>query len=258
MKYPRHPGFDGFWSMRGTQAFWITHYFSYPVGAGLAWVGAKIGVSPTLVTVLGAMTAWTGAAYVGLGPLSPAVGGCVLLASLLLAYSLDCADGVLARATQTTSPFGAVLDKVMDAATAMVVPGLLCIGASSRPILWLPAESFAFVGLLIIASRVLLSITVWLKDLNVKQASHLAADERQRTVQWHLRRLIGQTIDTPVFYCLLAGTWWAGGFWEATAAYGLWNLGIWVLYLALSARELSTHTDRGGADPMGQPAKSQS
>jgi len=224
--------------MRGRQCFLITHYVSYPSGVVLAWLFAKLGVHPSAITVAGGLVAWIGAALVGFGGLQPAVGAIWLLAVLHFAYALDCADGVLARATRTTSPFGAVLDKVMDAATMILVPGLLGIGGLGREGLWLPTGSYPFVLLAIIFSRVLLAVTIWLKDFVVKNADHLAADERRRDRQWYVRRFIGHTTDTPIFYCLLSLTWWLGGFWEGLALYALWVTWIWGLYLGLSARDM--------------------
>jgi phosphatidylglycerophosphate synthase len=244
MKYPHRPTFGEFWSVQGKQCFWITHYLSYPIGAVLAWFLAQIGVSPSTVTVVGSFVAWIGATWVAFGGDPPAVGALWLLLILHFAYCLDCADGVLARATRTTSPFGAILDKVMDAATMILVPGLLGIGAFSRPPVWLSETTYPFIMLGIIASRVLLAVTIWLKDFTVKQADHLAIDERRRNLQWYVRRFIGHTTDTPVFYCLLAGTWWMGGFWEALAGYSVWVGSVWTFYLALSARDVGRGSDQ--------------
>jgi phosphatidylglycerophosphate synthase len=237
---PPLPDFEVFWQMRAAQSFWITHYFSYPSGVLLAWCFGHLGVSPSTVTVLGGLIAWLGAAWAALGAHSAGMACLVLLLSLFLSYSLDCADGVLARATRTTSPFGAILDKVIDATTMIVVPGFLCLGAQSRTPLWLPEETYPFIGLGIITGRVVLAITIWLKDFTVKKADHLAADQRQRNLQWHIRRLIGQTTDTPVFYLLLAVTWWVGAFWEMLAGYGIWIFIVWALYLRASAREMAS------------------
>jgi phosphatidylglycerophosphate synthase len=237
MKERDLPRFADFWRMRGTQAFWFTHYISYPSGALLAWLFARVGLTPTVVTLAGAALAWGTAAWVGFAVDHRGLGAVLLYAGLMLAYSLDCADGVLARATGQCSPFGAILDKVMDAGTMIFVPGLLGAAALTQPPVYLPARGYPIVMLVIIASRVLLAITIWLKDFTFKAADHLAEDRRERTIGWYVRRMIGQTTDTPVFYLLLGFTWWLGGMWEMLAIYGLWNGVIWLMYLAVSHRE---------------------
>ena len=80
--------------------------------------------------------AWTGifaAAILGPGSL-PAM--LFLFAGLFGAYWLDCADGLVARATHTTSHFGAVSDKLADLAVSLgtnAFLGFAALGFAEQP-----------------------------------------------------------------------------------------------------------------------------
>lgn len=83
------------------------------LGGCLAYVLDRLGFSPATVTVVGGACGVAGATVLGTatGP------GQALVAAalLLLAYTLDCADGQLARATGRVSARGAWLDVTVDA-----------------------------------------------------------------------------------------------------------------------------------------------
>lgn len=82
------------------------------VGGAFAYFFFRSGVSPNVVTVMGGVVGIAGAAR--LGTAADGVHVAAAAALLLLAYSLDCADGQLARATQRASPQGAWLDITVD------------------------------------------------------------------------------------------------------------------------------------------------
>lgn len=96
----------------GEGPFWDRVLFGR-AGGVLAYVLDRLGLSPSTVTVLGGACGVAGATVLGTarGP------GQVLLAAglLLLAYTLDCADGRLARVTDRVSARGAWLDVTTDA-----------------------------------------------------------------------------------------------------------------------------------------------
>jgi phosphatidylglycerophosphate synthase len=230
--------FETFWQMRAKQGFLMLHYFSYPLGSCAAWVCWHLRLSPNQVTVLSAIAACGTPAYVIIGNLGALTGGLILLFGLHLAQVLDCADGVLARATKRGSAFGAIFDKVLDACNTVLIPGFLCVGSLGQSSSWIAQGWQPYVLLLIIVSRVALAVTIWLKDFVVTGGDHLVADERNRNLSWLARRFVGSSIDTPVYYTLIALSWATGYFWEFMAAYGLWNLVVWLGYLALARKDL--------------------
>lgn len=91
--------------------FWSWLVFER-VGGALAYLFFRAGVPPNAVTLLGGAAGIAGATR--LGTATEGVHVVVAAALLLLAYSLDCADGQLARATQRASPQGAWLDVTVD------------------------------------------------------------------------------------------------------------------------------------------------
>ena len=89
----------------------ISSYVERPVAGALA----KIGVSPNMVTMAGLVGAGISAWLLSEGMLW--AGGVVML----FAGVLDLFDGALARSTGQDSPFGALLDSVVDRVSEIVV-----------------------------------------------------------------------------------------------------------------------------------------
>lgn len=89
----------------------VSAYVERPVAGALA----KMGVSPNMVTFAGLVGAGISAWLLSEGMLW--VGGVVML----IAGVLDLFDGALARNTGQDSPFGALLDSVVDRVSEIVV-----------------------------------------------------------------------------------------------------------------------------------------
>ncbi len=88
----------------------ISTYLERPVAGALA----KMGVSPNMVTLAGLVGAGISAWLISEGMLW--IGGVVML----FAGVLDLFDGALARSTGQDSPFGALLDSVVDRVSEIV------------------------------------------------------------------------------------------------------------------------------------------
>lgn len=101
---------------------WITSVASQRVGAVLAWLALKAGLTPSAVTVLALVTACGGAWLLDVSP-HGAVWWIPCGMVLQLSYALDCADGQLARGTGQASPFGAWLDVTCDHLRHVVLAG---------------------------------------------------------------------------------------------------------------------------------------
>ncbi|MDQ3492869.1 MAG: CDP-alcohol phosphatidyltransferase family protein, partial [Chloroflexota bacterium] len=94
--------------------FWIRRV-NHPVGAMLALPLLPTRVTPNTVTVAGLIVHLLGALLVAV--VAPPASPLAVLAVVLiwqLAFSLDCADGQLARARGQTSAFGAWFDQLVD------------------------------------------------------------------------------------------------------------------------------------------------
>lgn len=94
--------------------FWIRRV-NHPVGAMLALPLYPTRVTPNAVTVAGLLTHVLGALIVAALPV-PASPLAILAVMVVwqIAFSLDCADGQLARARGQTSAFGAWFDQLVD------------------------------------------------------------------------------------------------------------------------------------------------
>ncbi len=111
----------GFYARRhAVAAYPWTTAINEPIGSILAYLACWAGMSPNAVTWTGALVSTAGviAFYAVANPLESAVLAFVLLQA---GYSLDCADGQLARGTHRTSPFGAWLDVALDFWVIVVV-----------------------------------------------------------------------------------------------------------------------------------------
>lgn len=89
----------------------IDLFFYRPLGFAVAKAGGRAGLSPTHLTLLGAIAGLLAGALFYTGP-GPAVLGASGL--LLLSGILDSADGQLARLSGRSTPFGRVLDGICD------------------------------------------------------------------------------------------------------------------------------------------------
>jgi phosphatidylglycerophosphate synthase len=96
-------------------ALYWSYAVNYRIGALFAVILMPARVSPSLVTVAGTILHAAGALYVLWIQSSASVVDVVVLVLIWqVAYSLDCADGLLARARNESSPFGAWLDQIAD------------------------------------------------------------------------------------------------------------------------------------------------
>jgi phosphatidylglycerophosphate synthase len=185
--------------------FWSWLVFER-LGGALAFVLGRLGATPHVVTLLGGLSGVAGAMVLGT---ADDVAGVLVAAGLLaLAYSLDCADGQLARATGRTSDVGAWLDVTVDAVvtsflTAALTFALVTSGEATALDLLL-AGSFG-------ASRI-----------SALFASSRIKSTRRATELTGSRRIIqtayGSLVETPFVYLALCATRLVPGLFELTIA----------------------------------------
>jgi phosphatidylglycerophosphate synthase len=114
-------------------ATWPTRVICYPIGARIAYHLSRHGITPNQVSLLGLGIALLPVLYALLHDHPTWLEAIALFFGLQLACILDCTDGVLARATNQASPFGAVVDKICDGFLTLSVPlFLLHIDATSE------------------------------------------------------------------------------------------------------------------------------
>jgi len=126
---------------------------SQPIGSAIALVASRLGLAPTVLSLLNlglglsaSATVVVLAPHAASGSMPGWVVGLGALVAWQLAYALDCADGQLARVTGQSSPAGARLDILCDIAVQIaLVCALAAAAVAHRPATptWLVA---AFAG----------------------------------------------------------------------------------------------------------------
>ena len=224
-------------------ASWMTRCISYPIGVRLAFLCHKARLSPNKVSVLSLLVGITTAGVTAMVFPKSQWSGLLLLVGLQIAYALDCADGVLARASGRCSSFGAIFDKTLDSISMILVPGLLCIGSRMHqplPVDWKPLPAGWGVAMILVYAtpRVAMAIMIWLKDIMKSGGDKNVTDERPHDLSWKSARVVAFFVDTPVAYLLLAVFWVSGIFLPLMLAYGVFSWVALLGYCYKSKREL--------------------
>lgn len=165
--------------------------------------------------------------------------GALLFVTLHLAYGLDCADGMLARATRRTSRSGALLDKSADLLGAMIIPGVLGVAAFSSQATWVNGFSHAFLIWFSITPRLALTTINWIKDGMTPETDRKGADDTQeRTIFWRLKKFAGNLQDDVIYRSGLAVSWACGCYWDFIFIFQSYCGVLLVVYLITSCREI--------------------
>jgi len=242
---PPPPGtlsYTDFWNCHGRQSFWLTRHVSYRLGAVLALFASRFGLAPHTLTVLSFLTGIGGAIFVALEPgLSPLAAGIVLFLTLHLAYGLDCADGVLARATRRTSRSGGLLDKCADLLGAMTIPGILGVAAFNGQASWADDYSHAFLIWWSMTPRLALTTVTWLKESMTPEIDRKgSADAREHTLFWRLKKFAGNVQDDVIYRTGIAVSWALGSYWDFIFVFQAYCGLLLVVYLVTSYRDLAS------------------
>jgi phosphatidylglycerophosphate synthase len=163
------------------------------IGGALAYCFARLGVPPAAATLLGGASGVSGAILLGVASTPGQLAGAATL--LLLAYTLDCSDGQLARATRRASPRGAWLDVTVDSIVIAFVTASLTSAlrdSTSSLVSLMLGGAFG-------ASRTasLFTSTIIRRDNGGMQLSGLMS---------HLRTAFIAAMDTPFVYVALCAT----------------------------------------------------
>lgn len=110
---------------------WITNLYHY-AGILVAWVAARVGISPNGLTLTAALLTTLGGILLLVVPTITWPIAIASFALLAIGYALDCSDGQLARATKNGSVLGAWLDHTVDAWKIVFINACLGWVAISR------------------------------------------------------------------------------------------------------------------------------
>ena len=111
-----------------SQAMIWSRYVNRPLGAFITQALLRTTVSPNAVSLTGVFTTMAGAALVLVAPTpAPALVAIAVFCLWEFSLALDNADGFLARARGTASPFGAWLDQILDFVNHTAVAGSLSV-----------------------------------------------------------------------------------------------------------------------------------
>lgn len=99
---------------------WMTEMYHH-VGAFFAFLASRVGLTPNHLTLLSGVLVSLSMMAMLYGAGKGGFWALLVTVLSVVSYSLDCADGQLARATKQSSKFGAWLDHVLDAGKIFVV-----------------------------------------------------------------------------------------------------------------------------------------
>ena len=113
------PGFEQYWSSRGDgYGTAINRWATSHAAALVAYGSARLGLTPNQVTLMSLVCGMVGFLLAfGLPVSQPVISISVIVILAELTFILDCADGLLARATDTATPCGEYIDHTLDIAS---------------------------------------------------------------------------------------------------------------------------------------------
>lgn len=239
-----------FWEHRGSNAFWLTTHFGYRPGAVLAWLAARWGLTPNILSFLSLVMAGVALAPLVVASWPPFWEGAWLAAFLLLSYWLDCADGPLARVTGASSSFGAVLDKTMDMTVAVLTASVLGVAALGSQSWWIPASWQVVILPLTLVPRAAFSTLNWLKDEQLHRTSRLREYVPPQTWLGRAKRFAGNFTDDTVLRLGAGLSWGVGCYWEFSLALHALFLVLLIGYILSSKRDFDAFDQEKAIPPL--------
>ena len=113
------PRFDEFWSSRDDgYKVAVNRWATSHAAALVAYISARLGLTPNQVTLMSFVCGIAGFLLAfGLPVSRPELSIAVIVIFAELTFILDCADGLLARVTDTATPYGSLIDHTLDIAS---------------------------------------------------------------------------------------------------------------------------------------------
>jgi phosphatidylglycerophosphate synthase len=107
------------WNLRAESNLW-TSYISQPLAVPMVYFAYKLKLKPNFITTLSLFSSIIGIVFFAISPTNLIN---IIAAGIFfqISYSLDCADGMLARFVGNTSHFGAWYDLVLDRINHIII-----------------------------------------------------------------------------------------------------------------------------------------
>ena len=209
---------SAFMACQARQCTWFNDRFFLPPGAVAAFGCYKLGLTPNVVSILSVICLVAGPLAVYFSDYSLLLEGIFLCLVLQAAHILDCADGTLARAAGMGSPFGSILDKVVDTVSFICPVSILAAKLANDG----DGAELLIICALHINARVALAVAVWWKELLTRGGDRLTEDTRARSLGYLARKFLLNIIDTPTFNISSrsAGSW-------ASSRCSVWDSACW-------------------------------
>jgi phosphatidylglycerophosphate synthase len=228
---------------RGPQGLFFIRLVNHPLGSVLGVLLSPTRVSPNMVTVAGLIAHLAGAAVVVALPApAPLLGALAVMLLWQLAFSLDCADGQLARARGAASSFGAWFDQLVDVLSHSAVYAALAVFLARA--LQLDAAFAAGAATLAVAASLLQVFSTWQRGALIGGGPPGgAAGGVGRRLLYGFRHLLDY--GAFVFVAALLLTWPI-----ALASFLAAMAGVHLLYVAA---QLALEWRRSAIDAAGRP-----
>jgi len=179
--------------------FWIKRV-NHSAGALIAYLLLRTAVTPNALTVGGLVGHVTGALLVAFAPVPIPLWTVIAVAlAWQLAFSLDCADGPLARARRQTTAFGAWFDQMADSISRTAVYTALIVYLVRA--LDLPAVPTAIMTASVVSLALLQTFSSWQRASALGRTSPI---EEAPAASRSALRLGQQLVDYGAFLALAA------------------------------------------------------
>ena len=138
----------------------MTQVYHY-AGAYFAFLSSRVGMTPNHLTILSGFLVSLAMAVMLYGAGRGIWWALAVVILSIVSYSLDCADGQLARATKQSSKYGAWLDHVLDAGKIFIVN--FCVGwmLITKPNLYELSFNVAFLAMVVNITGASLYFFAW-------------------------------------------------------------------------------------------------
>ena len=194
-------------------------YISKKLARFFTFYFIRLNLTPNVLSVLTTFFVFIGALSLNLYP--NYFGQIIFLLCLQFSYVIDCSDGVVARITNKSSPFGAYLDITLDRINVFIV--FLGLGLYLHSI-----QAFNEYTLLIYVTSALFYFHYQLMSLLRKHYfPHLDGFMKSKSPANFLRRgvkIIYEFIDTGIFFFILSVSIFFNLILETVIFYGLIGL----------------------------------
>ena len=163
------PRFEEFWSARddGYETA-VNRWATSHAAASVAYVSARLGLTPNQVTLMSFICGIVSFLIAFSLPVSqPAISIAVIVIFAELTFILDCADGLLARVTDTATPYGNLIDHTLDVASqSCALSGVFVYAYRAGLSLQNPelANATLVVGFLFLVARITRHTAIHLSD----------------------------------------------------------------------------------------------